>query len=401
MPQLFDVPGWSVPESSTASTTKLPKSSKKRKRPASDTSSKLFSAEFNVEKIMEKLKETTRPKNDFAGKPSRDEGKKERKKKRKQGTKQHEEPTSEKPPLQRKISTPKPLQPRGKVPKDNGRAGQELLRPAKRHKADHASEDPSQKKVGKKTDRAAVEEESGLTVLQKRMKEKLDGAKFRMINETLYKSDSTSALRMVRENPSVYEEYHVGFRHQVHSWPTNPVEQYIAKLKGYPPRTVIADLGCGDAALARCLVPEGMAVLSYDLVSDGMYVVEADACKGIPLPGSGPTTELPMGEAAALMDIRDVSGELQIAEVASRFTDVKEFEKLVTSIGFRLTAKVRYSSHLRYLVSQMRVLSQDDKNTHFTLFEFKKVARKPFSEKEWSQVLGKASTLKPCEYKRR
>jgi ribosomal RNA-processing protein 8 len=49
---------------------------------------------------------------------------------------------------------------------------------------------------------------------------------------------------------------------------------------------VIADLGCGDAALARALVPEGMTVMSFDLVTDGAYVVEADICGEIPLPGS-------------------------------------------------------------------------------------------------------------------
>lgn len=34
------------------------------------------------------------------------------------------------------------------------------------------------------------------------------------------------------------------------------------------------------------------------------------------------------------------SGELKIAEVASRFTDVEEFQTLVGSIGFRLKSKV-------------------------------------------------------------
>ena len=40
-----------------------------------------------------------------------------------------------------------------------------------------------------------------------------------------------------------------------------------------------------------------MIVLSFDLVSDGMYVVEADACTKIPLPGSEPTeSQSGMGE---------------------------------------------------------------------------------------------------------
>lgn len=71
------------------------------------------------------------------------------------------------------------------------------------------------------------------------------------------------------------------------TWPSNPVAHYISALSSgsYPPRTVIADLGCGDAALARALVPKSFSVLSFDLVSDGKWVVEADVCARIPLPG--------------------------------------------------------------------------------------------------------------------
>jgi ribosomal RNA-processing protein 8 len=81
-------------------------------------------------------------------------------------------------------------------------------------------------------------------------------------------------------------QYHTGFRHQVETWPTNPVQHYIFTLSRYQARTIIADLGCGDAALARALIPKGINVLSYDLVSDGQFVVEADICSHIPLPGS-------------------------------------------------------------------------------------------------------------------
>lgn len=49
---------------------------------------------------------------------------------------------------------------------------------------------------------------------------------------------------------------------------------------------MIADLGCGDASLAKALAPLGMKVLSYDFVSDEVFVVEADICARLPLPGS-------------------------------------------------------------------------------------------------------------------
>ena len=57
-------------------------------------------------------------------------------------------------------------------------------------------------------------------------------------------------------------------------------------MSKYPAKTVVADLGCGDAALAKALMPKGFTILSFDLVSDGAFVVEADVCMRIPLPGS-------------------------------------------------------------------------------------------------------------------
>ncbi|KAJ2914274.1 hypothetical protein MD484_g6160, partial [Candolleomyces efflorescens] len=401
MPQLFDVPGWSVAEP-TASGSKSEKSSKKRKRPTSDTSSKLLSAELNLEKLMDKLRESTKPdqahKAESSGKFSL--GKSKKAKKQSQDKSKPQQPEA---PLTREISLPKPLQPAGKQLKEKRRSFQDS-RPEKRQKVRHSVDAPQALLPPRTQSKSASpDSEANLTAMQKSMRASLEGAKFRMINENLYKSDSQAAVQMMQEDPTVYREYHAGFRHQVQTWPTNPVQQYISLLKSYPPRTVVADLGCGDAALARGLLPEGLIVLSFDLISDGMYVVEADACTKVPLPGSEPESQSGMGEAQitdvvvcslSLMNtnwpnclreawrILKPSGELQIAEVASRFTDVKEFEKVVSSIGFRLSKK-------------------DDRNSHFTLFEFEKVARKPYSEKEWAKISQRSSVLKPCEYKRR
>jgi ribosomal RNA-processing protein 8 len=158
-----------------------------------------------------------------------------------------------------------------------------------------------------------------LTALQNSMKSNLEGARFRrvylcvliydidqsfdrFINEQLYKSSSNDAQELMRQEPQVYAEvsshynssrtlftnlqYHTGFRHQTKSWPTNPVNLIATSLSSLPPRSVIVDLGCGDAELAKTLVPEGLNVLSFDLVSDGSWVIEADICTRIPLPGS-------------------------------------------------------------------------------------------------------------------
>ncbi|KAF8264962.1 methyltransferase-domain-containing protein [Lactarius quietus] len=248
---------------------------------------------------------------------------------------------------------------------------------------------------------------NGLTTLQRGMKQSLDGARFRWINEKLYKSDGAHAHAMMREDRAVFDDYHKGFRRQVESWPSNPVSHYISTLSSYPPRTVIADLGCGDAALARALVPKGYTVLSFDLVSDGAFVIEADIFEHLPLPGSeGDSDENGKschghGQivnvvvcALSLMGtnwpncIREAwrilrpNGDLKIAEVASRFTDVRQFQSLVESFGFKHK-------------------STDDSNTHFTLLEFEKIGRKPRGEKDLNKLLAKGCILKPCEYKKR
>jgi ribosomal RNA-processing protein 8 len=124
------------------------------------------------------------------------------------------------------------------------------------------------------------------------------------MNERFYRTDSTEAHQLLKSDPNVFEEvssfrplevssdaefveqYHTGFRYQVEAWPSNPVSHYISTLSTRQRGTVIADLGCGDAGLARALIPKGVTVLSFDLVSDGVFVVEADICGRLPLPGS-------------------------------------------------------------------------------------------------------------------
>lgn len=87
------------------------------------------------------------------------------------------------------------------------------------------------------------------------------------------------------------------------SWPINPVEHYISVFSSYPQKTIIADLGCGDAALARGLLPKGITVLSFDLVSDHRFVVEADICDKIPLPGSEGSSKEKSGGEGQVVDV--------------------------------------------------------------------------------------------------
>jgi len=385
---LFDVPGWAV--SATPVAEQPNRFTKKRKRPSVD-GEKAHASEVNLEKLVKKLKDGTpgrdgeRRGTDTSNVPGTSKSK-QRKSKKKEKAKLVEE-------RKQTISLPKPLK-----PVDRSSISPSLT---KRIELKHERKESSHSILGRKS----VEVDgSGLTALQQGMKQSLDGARFRIINESLYKSNSRTALQMMRDDPKLFEEYHVGFRHQVQSWPTNPVEHYTSVLSNYPPRTIVVDLGCGDGALAKVLIPKGLIVLAFDLVSDGAFVVEADICRKLPLPGSeGTEGESSDGEghiadvaicALSLMGtnwpncLREAwrvlvpNGELKIAEVASRFTNVEDFHMLVGSIGFKL-------------------ISKDDTNTHFTLFEFRKASRKWKSEKEWAKLLSKGNILKPCEYKRR
>lgn len=90
------------------------------------------------------------------------------------------------------------------------------------------------------------------------------------------------------------------------AWPSPPLPYLISLLTPLPAKTVIADLGCGEAGLARALVPQGKVVLSYDLVGDsgvpgfvgsGGWVIEADFLQGVPLPGrAGGSSEAKNGQ---------------------------------------------------------------------------------------------------------
>lgn len=375
---LFDVPGWTVPTEPTPAQA----GSKKRKR-RQHSPDDIQSAQANLDKLVRMLGHGPL---DSDSRPS---------KKNKSRAK-----VSQGIPKSRNVEVPTP-----EVFTAKGVAAGSKTKTNRQHKGSKNSKSSSTEKPEPSSKRPLpVQEKSGLTPLQKHMKQNLGGAHFRLINEKLYKSHSAEAIEMMKKDPKVFQDYHDGFRHQVQSWPSNPVSHYIDEFSRYPPKTVIADLGCGDAALAKALHPRNLNVLSFDLVSDGTFVVEADICSRLPLPGSEPSSvERTEGEgqivdivvcALSLMStnwpgcIREAwrilrpGGELRIAEVVSRFTAAEDFVSLVGDVGFKLKKK-------------------DDRNTHFILFQFKKVARATIPDREWSTLLSRGGVLKPCEYKRR
>ena len=176
--------------------------------------------------------------------------------------------------------------------------------------------------------------------VQDKLRAQLAGGKFRMLNEQLYTTSGDDAHRLMKEDgafddvsfffplvpfPSFFPlfsqliiltlraQYHIGFRSQAATWPVHPLALIAQSLlNDLPPNSLIADFGCGDAALARTLCPpplttspstlsqlppipslkvpakaakmKQLKVVSFDLVSQSSYVVEAE-CSSVPLPG--------------------------------------------------------------------------------------------------------------------
>ena len=195
---------------------------------------------------------------------------------------------------------------------------------------------------------------ANLTPLQAKMRAKLTSARFRHLNETLYTTSSSDALALFSDSPDLFAEYHAGFSQQVKaSWPQNPVDVYIKIVKSrgslappvnasalLPPLPrrkpgvcTIADLGCGDAPLARGLqsvvTKLNLKLHNFDLHVPNSLVTKADI-SALPLRDGEVdiavfclslmgTNWLAFVEEAWRILRGDGKGEVWVAEVKSRF----------------------------------------------------------------------------------
>lgn len=164
----------------------------------------------------------------------------------------------------------------------------------------------------------------------------------------------------------------------------NPISVFIDQLSATHRHLVVADLGCGEAEIARQL-GDRHKVHSFDLVAANESVVACDISH-VPLPdGSvdvaifslslmGTNLSHFLREAARILR---PGGLLKIAEVSSRFENLDVFVKLVAEIGFK-------------------AISRDAKNPMFVFLTFKRTNQEPPSNDSLPGI-----ELKPCLYKRR
>jgi ribosomal RNA-processing protein 8 len=234
---------------------------------------------------------------------------------------------------------------------------------------------------------------ANLTPLQAKMHAKLATARFRHLNEQLYTTASRESARLFAATPQLYADYHAGFRAAVAAWPSTPAGVFAAALRaraaaggGGPGRSTegkkmkrgeergrgqllplprgpdgtctVADLGAGDAVIARTLAADAAAgaqlrvrVRSFDLcaaefpvpapaagakpgkaaAAAAATVVRVERADMAALPLAAGTVDVAVA-ALALMGtnwpafvaearrvLRPRAGELWVAEVKSRF----------------------------------------------------------------------------------
>lgn len=109
------------------------------------------------------------------------------------------------------------------------------------------------------------------TKLQQQMAQRLEGGRFRFINEQLYTQPGDVAFTQFQQDPTLFQAYHRGFRAQVEHWPTNPLSAYIQDLATVSAGPLcVVDLGCGEAGLARSVMkaPFRGRVVKPGLVED-------------------------------------------------------------------------------------------------------------------------------------
>jgi ribosomal RNA-processing protein 8 len=221
-------------------------------------------------------------------------------------------------------------------------------------------------------------------------KKKLQGARFRFLNEKLYTSSSQEAMQYFQANSQDFANYHAGFQTQVAAWPVNPVDVVLQRLqaeiaKNAGQRLCIADLGCGDAKI-RSTLGNRAQVHAFDLLADDRRgIVAADMCD-VPLADRSVNVVvfslslMSTNYVQALVEARRIlqpHGLLLIAEVESRMRPrggPEAFVRQLRDLGFRL-------------------LCQSDRRV-FLLFEFSLVRPDcPF--------VPSTSVLSPCFYKKR
>lgn len=257
-------------------------------------------------------------------------------------------------------------------------------------KAESAKSKPKSilKLSGKKNEPSSETDSKGsrLSSLQEQFTKKLEGARFRAINEELYTASGDLSFTEFQKDQSKFYAYHKGYREQVSSWPYNPLDRIIDWVNRRHPKAVIADMGCGEAKLAESLSTN--KVHSFDLVAVNDRVTACNIA-AVPLPNEsvdvvvfclslmGTNFVDFLNEAHRILKM---NGTIKIVEVRSRFEDFKGIKKFT-----------KYLKRMGFIIQPQENLSD---NKMFFEVDCRKVAKECRLQEEPFE-------LKPCQYKKR
>eukprot|EP01028_Stygiella_incarcerata_P011797 TRINITY_DN68713_c0_g1_i1.p1 TRINITY_DN68713_c0_g1~~TRINITY_DN68713_c0_g1_i1.p1 ORF type:complete len:302 (-),score=79.98 TRINITY_DN68713_c0_g1_i1:108-1013(-) len=218
-------------------------------------------------------------------------------------------------------------------------------------------------------------------------KEKLQGAKFRWLNERLYTTRGEDAFAYFSKNRKDFDAYHEGFRSQVEKWPVHPLSVVRNVVESHPKHYVWADMGCGEAELARTVSSK---VHSFDLVAENERVIACDMANTPLKDGEVDGVVFCLSLMGTNLDdfvreafrILKADGILLVAEVESRFEgDYDTFLKRMEAHGFHCVEK------------------ETEEFPFFVYFRFEKKS-KALGKRE-ATVSRIGLQLKPCVYKKR
>ncbi|KAI3388187.1 hypothetical protein SNEBB_006233 [Seison nebaliae] len=193
------------------------------------------------------------------------------------------------------------------------------------------------------------------------MKKRLEGSEFRKMNEKLYKNNPNESFLHFQKNKKEYEKYHSIYKKQINDWPYNPLNRIIKFINTkFPANSVIADLGCGDARLAKEVKQK--KVFSIDLNSSNKSVI---CCNIEKTPLDNESIDI-VNFCLSLMGIEQtnmineanrimkIDGSLIITEILSRFDGyINIFVEKMKKHGFQLTDKKSDDWFIRFIFKKI------------------------------------------------
>eukprot|EP01031_Cornospumella_fuschlensis_P024463 gene24463-29566_t len=203
---------------------------------------------------------------------------------------------------------------------------------------------------------SAVSNTTGLSALQQQFAKKLEGARFRVINEDLYTNPGHVSFEDFQQHPEKFTIYHNGYREQAAQWPVNPLDLIIQWIQRHHPNAIVADMGCGEARLSASV---RATVHSFDLVAANATVTACDIAH-VPLANNAVDIVVfclsLMG--TNLVDfvkeahrILKIGGLLKVVEVRSRFQDdkgIQDFLSFLRSAGFDVKKNAQLTDNLMF-----------------------------------------------------